>query len=63
MKRIIDMVKNVVGNVAEHAIDIMFIAGLTLVGVGLFTWHPTIGFIGTGSLLMIVSFLLFKGGE
>lgn len=47
----------------NYIVDILFGTGLILIAIGFFLWNLIIGFVGTGALLMLVSFLLFKGGE
>lgn len=57
------VIKNIFLMIITNIVDITFVAGSILVSIGLFRLDSIIGFIGTGLLLMLVSFLLFKGGE
>ena len=49
--------------IENHIVDILFLIGFVLTSIGFFIWNIILGFIGTGMGLMVISYLIFKGGD
>lgn len=49
--------------IENHIVDILFLIGFILTSIGFFIFNIILGFIGTGTGLMVISYLIFKGGD